>query len=159
MKAKILLTLDGSNASIRAAEYVAKLLGGQPEVSVVLFHTLVPVPPALLEAGTFEQEPQLEQQRAQWLKAEQAVECDILDPVREMLKKAGFSSNQIVSKCHRLNARSDVASEILNEARQSGCDTIVLGKRGHSRIAEFLTGSITEKVVRHAKNFAVWVID
>lgn len=159
MKAKILLTLDGSDSSTRAARYVANLLGNQPDVSITLFHTLVPIPPSLLEAGSFEAEAQLELQRTEWVKAEQAAECDIFDPVREMFKQAGFEGKQIQSKCQRLTAQSDVAHEILKECREGGYDTVVIGKRGRSRIAAFLTGSITEKVVRHAKGCAVWVID
>jgi len=159
MKARILLAIDGSEPSMRAVRYVANLLGNQRDVSVTLLHILLPVPPALLEAGSFEVEPQLELERVNWVKAEAAVECNIFDPVREMLTKAGFDGKQIQTRCQRLTSQSDVAHEILRESENGNYDTIVMGKRGGSRIATFLTGSITEKVARHVKGRAVWIID
>lgn len=159
MKSKILLAIDGSEPSMRAVRYVANLLGNQPDVSITLLHILLPIPPSLLEAGSFEVEPQLELERVNWVKAEETVECNIFDPVREMLTNAGFDSKQIQTRCQRLTSQSDVAHEILRESEEGSFDTIVMGKRGGSRIATFLTGSITEKIVRHAKGRAVWIID
>lgn len=40
--------------------------------------------------------------------------------------------------------------EIVREADELGCELIVLGARGHSRIAHALIGSVAERVVRHA---------
>lgn len=166
MRAKILLALDGSEPSMKAARYVANLLGNQPDVSVTLFYVLSPIPPSLLEHGGDESqtkpsevEVEFERRRTSYVEAKQAVECKIFDPVREMFKQAGFREERIQTKCPVPIPESNVANEILKECKEGGYDTIVMGKRGQSRIRTFLTGSVTEKVVRHAKECAVWVIE
>jgi nucleotide-binding universal stress UspA family protein len=50
-----------------------------------------------------------------------------------------------------------VAGDILAEA-QSGYDTIVMGRRGLSGIAEFFIGSISQKVLHHAKDASVILV-
>jgi len=166
MRAKILLALDGSEPSMKAARYVANLLGGQTDVSVTLFYVLSPIPPSLLEHGGDESQSQpseaeveFERRRTSWVEAKQAVECKLFDPIREMFKQAGFRDEQIQTKCPAPIPESNVAHEILQECQDGGYDTVVMGKRGQSRIRTFLTGSVTEKVVRHAKGYAVWVIE
>jgi len=166
MKAKILLALDGSEPSMKAAHYVANLLGGQPDVSVTLFYVLSSIPPSLLEHGgdesqttPSEAEVEFERRRTSWVEAEQAVECKLFDPIREMFKQAGFSDEQIQTKCPAPTPESNIAHGILQECEDGGYDTVVMGKRGQSRIRTFLTGSVTEKVMRHAKGCAVWVIE
>jgi len=99
MKTKILLALDGSEASMRAARYVANLLGKRADVFVTLFHILSPIPPSLLESGSLEAEIKLKGQRAAWVKAEQTIECKLFNPVREMFQKAGFHRERIQAKC------------------------------------------------------------
>lgn len=167
MRAKILLALDGSEPSMKAAQYVANLLGNQPDVFVTLFHVLSSIPPSLLEHGGDEASPteaseaevEFERQRTSWIEAKQAVECQFFDSVRQMFKQVGFRDEQIQTKCSAPIPESDVAHEILQECQEGGYDTVVMGKRGQSRIRAFLTGSVTEKVVRHVKGCAVWVIE
>jgi nucleotide-binding universal stress UspA family protein len=46
--------------------------------------------------------------------------------------------------------RGDPAAQILESARESGSDVIVVGSRGHSAIREIVLGGITNRVLRHA---------
>jgi universal stress protein A len=48
-------------------------------------------------------------------------------------------------------AENEPASSILDAARQSGCDVIVMGTHGRTGLSRMLMGSVAEKVVRHAK--------
>jgi nucleotide-binding universal stress UspA family protein len=158
MKAKFLLALDGSDASMRAAQYVANLLENQTDVLVTLFHVLLPIPPSLLEGG-IDTDSELKRQRAMWVKDEQSAECQLFAPVREIFRKAGFHDRQIQTRCLPSVNEPDVAHAILKESEEGGYDTVVVGRRGRSRIRIFLTGSVTEKIVRHARACAVWVIE
>ena len=158
MGAKIMIALDGSEPSMRAARYVANLLGNRPDVLVTLFHVLLPIPPSLLEGST-EYENELKQQRTNWVRDEKAVENSLFAPVREVFRQAGFTQNQIQTKCRTSVNEPDVAYEILQECQKGDYDTLVMGKRGKSRIQTFLTGSVTEKIFRHAQVHAIWVIE
>jgi nucleotide-binding universal stress UspA family protein len=158
MDSKILLALDGSEPSMRAVRYVADLLSNRTDAVVTLFHVLMPIPPSLLEGST-EYENELKKQRANWVKDEKAVENMLFTPVREILLQAGFRQDQIQTKCRTSVHEPDVAYEILLECQKGNYDTVVMGKRGKSRIQTFQTGSVTEKIFRHAQVKALWVIE
>ncbi len=54
---------------------------------------------------------------------------------------------------NKVTVRSiSAAEEIVNYADTNGTDLIVMGTHGSSAIGHFLLGSVTEKVVRHAKS-------
>jgi nucleotide-binding universal stress UspA family protein len=158
MRAKILLALDGSDSSTKAAQYVANLFANRTDVTINLFHVLSPIPPAMLEGG-LQTTDELHHQRTVWLKDEAQVECNLFAPTREIFEKAGFPTKQIQSKCLPSVNQPDVAYEILKECEQGDYDTVVVGKRGSSSIGKYLTGTVTERVVRHSSARAVWVIE
>jgi nucleotide-binding universal stress UspA family protein len=158
MGTKILLALDGSEPSIRAARYVADLLGSRSDALVTLFHVILPIPPSLLEGGV-DYETELKRQRGIWVKDEKTAESKLFAPVQGIFQQAGFRQDQIKTKCRTPVNQPDVAYEILLECQKGDYDTVVMGKRGKSPIQTFLTGSVTEKVFRHAKVNAIWVIE
>jgi nucleotide-binding universal stress UspA family protein len=158
MGTKILLALDGSEPSMRAARYVADLLGSRSDALVTLFHVILPIPPSLLE-GSVNYETELKRQRAIWVKDAKTAESKLFAPAREIFQQAGFTQNQVKAKCRTSVNQPDVAHEILLECQKGDYDTVVMGKRGKSRVQTFLTGSVTEKVFRHAKVNAIWVIE
>ncbi len=45
---------------------------------------------------------------------------------------------------------SSPASEIIGEAADGGYDMIILGRHGHGFFKDFLIGSVSDRVVRHA---------
>jgi nucleotide-binding universal stress UspA family protein len=51
-----------------------------------------------------------------------------------------------------------VASDILQEARASGCGSVVLGRRGLTGLKEFIMGSVTAKVLQASTGLAVWIV-
>lgn len=159
MKSNILLAVDCSESSIKAVHYVAGLLGNNHDISVTLFHVLLPVPPELLESGTLQEADEINRKEAAWEEAEREIECKCLEPMIDILKEAGFSEEQIQTKHSAPLPEFDVAHAILEECETGDYDTIVMGKRGMSRVKSFLVGSVTEKVFRHSKGMAVWVIE
>lgn len=56
-----------------------------------------------------------------------------------------------VAKIARLAVEGDPAGKILEQARKSKADLIVVGTRGLNRIGEFILGSVSHKVVHAAK--------
>jgi nucleotide-binding universal stress UspA family protein len=158
MGTKILLALDGSKPSMRAVRYVANLLGSRTDALVTLFHVILPIPPSLLE-GSVDYETELKRQRAIWVKDAKTAESKLFAPAREIFHQAGFTQSRVKTKCRTSVNQPDVAYEILLECQKGNYDTVVIGKRGRSRIQAFLTGDVTEKVFRHAKVNAIWVIE
>jgi nucleotide-binding universal stress UspA family protein len=159
MNSNILLAVDSSESSMKAVRYVAGLLGNNHDISVTLFHALPPVPPALMESGTLQEADEIHRKEAAWEEAEHKIECKCLEPMIDILKQAGFREEQIQTKHSAPPPEFDVAHVILEECEEGDYDTVVMGKRGMSRVKSFLVGSVTEKVFRHSKGMAVWVIE
>ena len=50
------------------------------------------------------------------------------------------------------------AGAIADRAKQEDFGTIVMGRRGHSRVRDFFIGRVTNKVIHMARDRTVWVI-
>jgi nucleotide-binding universal stress UspA family protein len=77
---------------------------------------------------------------------------------RKGLIEKGFAPTD-VSVRSTLRYCPSLAECILAERNQSKCNTIVVGRQGLSRSEEFLFGSVSSKIVNHARNCTVWVVE
>ncbi len=161
MKTNILIAVDWSKSAMNGVQYVADLLKNQEDVSITLLHVFKPYPYAPpLESAPSEPKEKYGHEKKSWEATEREHGEKCLDRAHTLLTTAGFAEQQIQTKnIEPILPEHDTALEILKESEQGNYDTIVLGKRGVSRVQVFLTGSVTEKVVRHAKGHAVWVIE
>jgi nucleotide-binding universal stress UspA family protein len=75
---------------------------------------------------------------------------------KRRLERAGVKSNLISSK-YTLQSRTR-AGDILKQAKEGNCGTIVMGRRGLSKVHEFFLGRVTTKVLHRAERFALWIV-
>ena len=131
MPSKILLPVDGSESSARAARHVAKLasLLRNQEIHLV---NVQPLGDDWMIRRTIKPE-ELARMEQEW--AETA-----LAPAREILLQAGIDFTS-----HTL--QGDIAPCIVRLAEQLGCGQIVMGSRGLTTIGDLLLGSIAHKVL------------
>ena len=73
-----------------------------------------------------------------------------------MLLGAGLLEEQITTKV--VEGSRSTADDILREARNNGYGTIVIGRRGQSKMKEFLFGSVTTKVLHHSTGLTVSIV-
>jgi len=76
---------------------------------------------------------------------------------KDLLAKAGLEPEQVKSKFGV--KKGEIADAILEEAELGKYDTLILGRRGISRVREALQGSVSTKVVREARGCAVVVVE
>jgi nucleotide-binding universal stress UspA family protein len=145
----ILIAVDDSENARRAVSYVGQLLGGVPGFKVTILHV---IPEA--EEDYFPTEAEKEQWLSQY---KQKVDA-MLENDRRMLLQAGFDAKDI-SVRSSLRYCPSMAECILAERDQTQYDTIVVGRQGVSRSEEFLFGSISSKIVTHARRCTVWVVN
>jgi nucleotide-binding universal stress UspA family protein len=134
---KVLIALDGSAYSMRGVDYVGSCLGGS-DFKVNLIHII---------RGD---EKQYVQQAKQIITA-------IFDDAKNRLEKSGFKPSQVTTKI--ITGQESRADAIVREARQSGYSTIVVGRKGLSKVEEFSIGRVSNKVVYLSKGLAVWVVN
>jgi nucleotide-binding universal stress UspA family protein len=75
----------------------------------------------------------------------------------DILGKEGVKPEQIKSKFGV--KKLEIADAILEEAELGKYDTLILGRRGLSRVREFFMGSVSTEVVREARGCAVCVVE
>lgn len=131
MPYKILLPVDGSEGSLRAARHVAGLAALAPGLEV---HLLSVQPPGddWMVRRSFRPEELAEMER-EWAEA-------ALAPAREILEAADVNTVEHV-------AQGEVPQTIVRLAEELACDQIVMGTRGQSPLGGLLLGSVATKVL------------
>lgn len=157
---KFLLAVDGSEGSLRAVDYVAREFGGRGDLHVTLFHVLPPEPPPLWDDGhilTGEERDIRQRVVTAWLANQKGRAADVFERMSGRLRDAGMMDSQVAAKA--VVESVDVAEAILEEAARERFDTVVLGRRGYSALERFMLGSVANKVVNHARNLTVCVVE
>jgi nucleotide-binding universal stress UspA family protein len=71
------------------------------------------------------------------------------------LVNAGIGADRIDT--HVVTGVSSRAAAIVKEARDSGCGTIVMGRKGLSEVSGFFIGRVSDKVIHLGRVYTVWV--
>jgi nucleotide-binding universal stress UspA family protein len=145
----ILIAVDESVNARRAVAYVGQILGGVPGFKVTILH-VVPEP----EEDYFPDDAQKEAWIEQYTKRIDA----LLEEDRRSLIQMGFAPDDVTVRS-TLRYCPSMAACILSERDETDYSTIVVGRQGLSRNEEFLFGSISSKIVNHARNCTVWVVE
>jgi nucleotide-binding universal stress UspA family protein len=154
---KLLIALDCSAPSMRAAEYAAEIVPHLPGCEVVLFTVLTGIPygeGVLTElTGTEPVE----------LHGDEDFRQEV-DQVRAFLAATAhlFAGRRLPEERLTILAkplRRGIAQDILEEAHANECDTVVVGRRGLSKVQEMVMGSVSRDLVHKAEGLAIWVVD
>jgi len=148
---KMLIAVDGSNNSRKALDYVGTFAAANGS-EVTLFNAVREFRLAMLDISTPGGEEIEEKILAELEKDVQRM----FDTYRRRLEKAGVEARGISSK-YTLQSRSR-SGDILREANEGDFGTIVMGRRGLSRVHEFPLGRVTAKVLNRADLFALWIV-
>jgi nucleotide-binding universal stress UspA family protein len=144
----ILIAMDSSECSMQAIDFSGELMGGL-DFNITLLHAVRGAGTLIPGAGNM------------FLSREdiQAQEDDIhavFDQAKHRLINFGFKPENITSKI--IADVSSRAKAIVQEAKQNRHTTIVVGRRGLSKVQEFFMGSVSNKVIQLAEEQAVWVV-
>jgi nucleotide-binding universal stress UspA family protein len=149
---KVLVPVVSSPNSKRVLDEIAWLLDEAGPMEVMILHVAMPLLAqefAYTWTGLADMASTAEQRMM-----EEAEE--MLSQAKTYLMERGVPAFSI--KTHVEVTASGVARAILKEAREGGYGSILIGRRGISRTKQFLFGSVSNKVVQHARDTAVWVI-
>ncbi|SFM64180.1 universal stress protein [Thermodesulforhabdus norvegica] len=152
----VVIAVDGSPETTRIAHCVGRIFqNSDHDVQVV--HILRGMGQAVVPPITDMSLSALPPEWFDWVEQERETARRqierIMEDVVEILASYGLRSSQTVV--------TDVASraeEIVNQARMRKYGTIVVGRRGISKVEEFLLGRVSNKVLQLARQEAVWVV-
>lgn len=145
---KLLIAIDGSPSSMAAVDFVADNISGN-DYSVGLIHvirgfgSLVPDNPEFLMP-------------AENVELAHNEMLELFSGVKEKLIKSGFDEQHIRQRI--ITGVYSRAGAIVEEAKAGDYGTIVIGRKGLSRVEEFFMGRVCNKVIHSGREFSVWVI-
>lgn len=144
----ILIAMDSSECSMQAIDFSGELMGGF-DLNIALFHAVRGA--GILTPGALNMSVPINDIQTQ----EDDIHA-VFDQAKRRLINFGFKPENISSKI--ITGVSSRAKAIVQEAKQHGYSTIVVGRRGLSKVKEFFMGSVSNKVIQLAKEQAVWVV-
>lgn len=157
---KMLIALDGSECALKAVDYVGRQFFGVDDLLITLLHVL-PYPPAPLwddgHIPTKEEKVERDIAIERWLVNQRSKAEGIFGKAVDILTRNGFATQQIEKKT--VSDSTDVAGSILEETRDNGYQTLVVGRCGHSSAKQFIIGSVTMKIINHGAGVAICVVE
>jgi nucleotide-binding universal stress UspA family protein len=133
---KILLAFDGSENGMRMVDFVGQMLG-ESGLEPLLLHVI-----RGSDRG--------------YIQEAEAMMSQPFEQATRRLIQSGFPEGQV--KTRIITGVGSRAETIVKTAREGGYGTVVVGRRGLSRVTEFFMGRVGNKVVQMAKGLAVWVV-
>ena len=155
---KVLLAMDASEEAMRTVDYVGAMLAGT-DGEVTLFHVMRGF--EFLSAGyegSFVTNGEIvgeEGIKGEFQRAEETMK-GVFEEAIHRFEKAGLSPDRVSTRI--VTGSASRAKAIVEEAKNGGYGTIVVGRRGLSRVEEFFMGRVSKKVMQLAQEMAVWVV-
>jgi nucleotide-binding universal stress UspA family protein len=144
----ILIAVDDSENARRAVSYVGQFLAGVKGFKILILHII-----SQPEEDYFPTSAEKEK----WLSNYRLKVDNMLEDYRQILIHEGFDPDDIRVQS-TLRYCPSLSECILAEQDNTQYNTIVVGRQGLSRREEFLLGSISSKIVNHARNCTIWVV-
>ena len=159
---KILVAVDASDNAMRAVQYTGNIIGSSPGFTVELltierFSARDLFPDEASWKASCEQtrvDLQTFQEKAAFALFEAGV------PSQSVRKRYLTSCNSPLSgDTMQCSPGTSIAQEIIQEIKDGGFGTVVIGRRGVSKAEEFLFGSVSTKIIHYCRGCAVWVVE
>lgn len=153
---KILVAFDDSENAMRAVEYIASSFSKDHEITLF---SIIPDTAAICDMNSPSLIPYFQERQASFCALEdqkRELVNEALQKSKNLLVSAGFEEKDIKVKVQTKD--KGVVRDIVNEAN-TGYDTIVVGRKGHSGVKEFILGNVSQKVLHLARDVSVIVVD
>ena len=144
----ILIAMDSSECSMQAIDFSGELMGGL-DFNITLLHAIRGAGALIPRAGNLSLSREDIQAQKDDIHA-------VFDQARHRLINFGFKPENITRKI--IADVSSRAKAIVQEAKKNRHTTIVVGRRGLSKVQEFFMGSVSNKVIQLSEEQAVWVV-
>ena len=147
---RILVAVDASESSMRGVEHTGNMVGNA-NVEVTLFRVIR----SLKQDEKFLES--LGQDTSKAKTAEEAITRELFEKALQILEAAGMKHDQITTKV--VTGVATRSGSIIAQAVSGKYGTIVVGRKGHSKVGDFYMGRVTNKVVQLAGKVALWVVN
>ncbi len=156
---KVLACLDGSDESMLSLTHLTNILEPGANIEINLFHAVRGFHSFrnfVREVLSSETDRHAIEKAQSQLDQAASMMQPSFDRARQILVSGGIDPARIHETIAPEVAHS--AHAIVQEAEEGGYDTILMGRRGLSKVQEFTMGSVSRRVVHLAKDRTVWVV-
>ncbi|MGD8765579.1 MAG: universal stress protein [Desulfobacteraceae bacterium] len=145
---KILLAFDGSGGALHAVDFVGSILA-EFNFEVSLIHVI---------RGNQKKDTEFQQvfSSKKYTEITRKEMSSALKEAKTKLIDMGFKPDQVSTEI--ITGSYSRARTLTEKAKQEEYGTIVMGRRGHSRVRDFFIGRVTNKVIHLARDRTIWVI-
>ncbi|MBW2107839.1 MAG: universal stress protein [Deltaproteobacteria bacterium] len=145
-----LVAVDGSEASLRAIDHVSFMLGGNPDVTMTLFHVI----PRVGDYCVVDFGHQVKAADTVLARGDRRCIDNFYGMARHIMKERELQEDQVEIKVVKRTVNPGKA--IMSEAKKGDYGTVVIGRRGQGR--SFFMGSISRYVLDKTVGRAVWLV-
>lgn len=157
---KMLIAIDDSPNAATAVEYVAQQFTGTADLEIELVHVLPNLPAIFWDEGHILSEEEKQDRKKvvdKWIADRKARMAPVVKKAIDALTGKGFKPGRITMKS--ISDSTDVAESILEEAKDGGYQTIVMGRRGAASGKHPLIGSVSNKIVSQGSGVVVIIVE
>ena len=157
---KVLIAVDGSKCALKAVDYAAGQFSGPENLQITLLHVMPYLSTSLWDDGHILTTDEREARKHvidTWMKNQRIKVDPIFKAATEILTTRGIKPEQIETKT--ISDSNDVAESILEETREGGYQTLIVGRCGLSPAKRFLMGGVTNKIINQGAGKAICVVE
>jgi nucleotide-binding universal stress UspA family protein len=162
----VLIAIDDSESSKQAITQVAHKIPDPSACHLILLHVVRPVPPKLLEHGGAEDpqeeervEASLDAAQAAWRHQETQASHPVFSNAVAILKRANIPEQAIETQIYTPVPGQDIATAIVDVARDNACGTVVVGRSSYSWLRELIGSHVADKLGQQERAFKLWVVE
>lgn len=145
---KVLVCIDGSPSTTVVIDYVGRMLA-EISAEITLFHAIRNPFPEVVD-------PSMAQAAANMEMNMRKAMLPVFEKAIDTLKASGISKDKVSVKV--ISGVATRGGTLYAQALEGGYGTIVVGRRGVSRIKAFSSGRVPMKLVQLIKDQTIWVV-
>lgn len=149
----ILLAYDASEGADRALYAVCKFMGNDPGKQIRIVNVVRSVSMFYFD----ELQGNYPIDEMEWTEKHRETIEPALDRAMAQLVEAGISRDNVSKKV--LTDQISRAGAVIDEARENGFGTIVVGRRGLSFVEEFFLGRVGKKIFQMGDDRTIWIVN
>ena len=153
---KMLIAINDSLSAMKAVEYVAQQFASD-SVQIGLVYVLPNLPAIFWDEGHILSDDEKRDRKKvvdKWLDAQRGKMEPLLKKAVDVLNSKGISSSRVQTKF--ISDSTDVADSIIEEARDGGYETIVVGRFHHS--PKNTLGTVSQRIATLASGLIVTIV-
>lgn len=144
---RMLIAIDGEEASLKALRYVGEMTGNIKDLSICLLHVFPPpAPDYYSRGGSLDDYREFHRKRVEpiFAKADTVLhEYQVTKTIEHRIEMADGAT---------------ISETMLKFIQEGDYGTVVVGKRGVSKAEEFLFGSISNALAQHCRDYCIWIV-